>query len=227
MSRVRSISSVSPSGSSPAPSASPATAPSTCRRPRQRPHGQRALEKQQVQVLAERIDRSCSTRWPAGSAPDVPHRRRRSRRSTRSPFRVDEEFRVGAMGLGWDADSRRPIVIEAARRERGGGRRGRSILDDSEEGPDALRVFLSPVQARAFADACREGRLGGPPAVPAVRPAARPHRPRLPAAERLPPLSARSRSDRRSRGPARPGRPRAAAPRADRRSPAGLSTRRT
>ena len=26
------------------------------------------------------------------------------------------------------------------------------VLDDTEEGPDALRVFLSPPQARAFAD---------------------------------------------------------------------------
>jgi uncharacterized repeat protein (TIGR03847 family) len=40
------------------------------------------------------------------------------------------------------------------------------VLDDTEEGPDALRVFLSPVQARAFADRAEKVVSAGRPPCP-------------------------------------------------------------
>ena len=62
---------------------------------------------------------------------------------------VEEEFRVGTMGLGWDAESRSVVVELLAVTEEEVDES--VVLDDTEEGPDALRVFLSPLRARAFA----------------------------------------------------------------------------
>jgi uncharacterized repeat protein (TIGR03847 family) len=106
------------------------------------------LEKQQVSVLAERIAallqevvRRFGSDVPGGEGdPDA------------DPLAVplEEEFRVGTMGLGWDADSRSIVVELLAVSEEEVDES--VVLDDTEEGPDALRVFLSPPQARAFAE---------------------------------------------------------------------------
>jgi uncharacterized repeat protein (TIGR03847 family) len=106
------------------------------------------LEKQQVSVLAERITallqevaRRFGSDVPEGTDdPDA------------DPLAVplEEEFRVGTMGLGWDADSRSIVVELLAVSEEEVDES--VVLDDTEEGPDALRVFLSPDQARAFAE---------------------------------------------------------------------------
>ncbi|HEX8864425.1 MAG TPA: DUF3090 domain-containing protein [Lentzea sp.] len=93
-----------------------------------------ALEKQQVQVLAERI----------GSLLEEVHRRF----GTDVP--VEEEFRVGTMGLGWDAESKAVVIELLAISEEEVDEA--VVLDDTEEGPDAVRVFLSPGAARAFAE---------------------------------------------------------------------------
>lgn len=62
---------------------------------------------------------------------------------------IDSEFRVGTMGLGWDAESG-SVVVELL--ELTEGELDESVvLDDTEEGPDAVRVFLTPLQARQFA----------------------------------------------------------------------------
>ncbi|HEY1969796.1 MAG TPA: DUF3090 domain-containing protein [Pseudonocardia sp.] len=109
------------------------------------------LEKQQVTVLAERIGAllgEISRRFGAEVSSE----------ESESDDLVDteplvvpleEEFRVGTMGLGWDADSRSIVVELLAFTEEEVDES--VVLDDTEEGPDALRVFLSPLQARAFA----------------------------------------------------------------------------
>jgi uncharacterized repeat protein (TIGR03847 family) len=106
------------------------------------------LEKQQVSVLAERISallQEITKRF--GS--DVPAE---TGTDDVDPLAVplEEEFRVGTMGLGWDADSRTIVVELLAVSEEEVDES--VVLDDGEEGPDALRVFLSPVQARQFAE---------------------------------------------------------------------------
>ncbi|MGI9003833.1 MAG: DUF3090 domain-containing protein [Pseudonocardia sp.] len=106
------------------------------------------LEKKQVSVLAERISallQEVERRFGSG----VPEE---SVTTDLDPLAVplEEEFRVGTMGLGWDADSRSVVVELLAVSEEEVDES--IVLDDTEEGPDALRVFLSPVQARAFAD---------------------------------------------------------------------------
>ena len=63
---------------------------------------------------------------------------------------VEEEFRVGTMGLGWDSETSAVVIELLAITE---GEVDESVvLDDTEEGPDAVRVFLTPAEARAFAE---------------------------------------------------------------------------
>ena len=104
------------------------------------------LEKQQVSVLAERMAallEEVVRRFGAEDAEPAD--------SDLDPLAVplEEEFRVGTMGLGWDADSKSIVVELLAVSEEEVDES--VVLDDTEEGPDALRVFLSPLQAREFA----------------------------------------------------------------------------
>ena len=98
------------------------------------------LEKQQVAVLAERIaallvevNRRFGTPLPPETEVD-----------DLSPLvtPVDAEFRVGTMGLGWDAEAQTVVVELLAVTETEFD--ASVVLDDAEEGPDAVRVFLSP-----------------------------------------------------------------------------------
>jgi len=107
------------------------------------------LEKQQVAVLAERIgallvevNRRFGTPLPpeGDDAGDL------------SPLitPVDAEFRVGTMGLGWDSEAQTVVVELLAVTDTEFD--ASVVLDDAEEGPDAVRVFLTPESARQFAN---------------------------------------------------------------------------
>ncbi len=108
------------------------------------------LEKQQVSVLAERV----------GALLDEVQRRFDAELPEETPedlvdtdpleVPVEEEFRVGTMGLGWDAETQAVVVELLAVTEEEIDES--VVLDDTEEGPDAVRVFLSPERARAFAE---------------------------------------------------------------------------
>ena len=107
------------------------------------------LEKQQVAVLAERLAAlldEVHRRFGAEMPPSAPEEQLDVEPLT---VPVEEEFRVGTMGLGWDAESRSVVVELLAVTEEEVDES--VVLDDTEEGPDAVRVFLTPVQARAFA----------------------------------------------------------------------------
>jgi uncharacterized repeat protein (TIGR03847 family) len=108
------------------------------------------VEKQQVQVLAERLgslleeikksfDEQVPDAAPSESVDAEP-----------LTVPVEEEFRVGTMGLGWDAESSAVVIELLAVTEEEIDES--IVLDDSEEGPEALRVFLTPPAARAFAE---------------------------------------------------------------------------
>jgi uncharacterized repeat protein (TIGR03847 family) len=107
------------------------------------------LEKQQVTVLAERISALLIeiTRRFGTEVPEEPAEASVDTDPLTAP--VEEEFRVGTMGLGWDADTSSIVVELLAFTEEEIDES--VVLDDTEEGPDAVRVFLSPVQAQAFA----------------------------------------------------------------------------
>lgn len=107
-----------------------------------------ALEKQQVQVLADRMGlllEEVHRRFGA----DVPPEETEVGDTNPLLTPIDTEFRVGTMGLGWDADAGAVVVELLAVSE---SEIDESVvLDDTEDGPDAVRVFLTPIQAREFA----------------------------------------------------------------------------
>jgi uncharacterized repeat protein (TIGR03847 family) len=120
------------------------------------------LEKQQVSVLADRISallQEVVRRFGSELPDEEPG-------TDLDPLAVplEEEFRVGTMGLGWDAESRSIVVELLAVTEEEIDES--VVLDDTEEGPDALRVFLSPPQARAFADRAERVVSAGRPPCP-------------------------------------------------------------
>ncbi|UEA59079.1 DUF3090 domain-containing protein [Gordonia otitidis] len=106
------------------------------------------LEKQQVQILADRIGALLEEIHRRFGTPIPPPS---DRVGDLSPLvmPVDAEFRVGTMGLGWDAESEAVVVELLAITE---GEFDESVvLDDTDEGPDAVRVFLTTEAAREFA----------------------------------------------------------------------------
>lgn len=107
------------------------------------------LEKQQVAVLAERLAALLEEvrRRFGAEVPPIAADEQVDVEPLSVP--VEEEFRVGTMGLGWDAESRSVVVELLAVTDEEIDES--VVLDDTEEGPDAVRVFLTPLQARAFA----------------------------------------------------------------------------
>lgn len=106
------------------------------------------LEKQQVAILADRIGALLEEIHRRFGTPIPPED---DRVGDLSPLvmPVDAEFRVGTMGLGWDAEAQSVVVELLAVTE---GEFDESVvLDDTDEGPDAVRVFLSTEAAREFA----------------------------------------------------------------------------
>ena len=106
------------------------------------------LEKQQVAVLAERIAAlllEINRRFGTPIPPET------AELEDLSPLitPVDAEFRVGTMGLGWDSEAQTVVVELLAVSETEFD--ASVVLDDAEDGPDAVRVFLTPESARQFA----------------------------------------------------------------------------
>ena len=120
-----------------------------------------ALEKQQVSILADRLEQlldeivaRTGTALPA-SEPDT--------EALSQP--IDEEFRVAAMGLAWDGDAGL-VVIEAQAPAEEPEIAEETLLEDVEEGPDALRVRIEPTRARAFVERARRVIAAGRPPCP-------------------------------------------------------------
>ena len=121
-----------------------------------------SLEKTQVAILADRIEQllddvvtRTGTALPASGEPDVD--------ALEQP--VDEEFRVGAMGLAWDGDSGL-VVIEAQGPTEDTDIAEATLLEDVEDGPDAVRVRIEPGRARAFVVRARSVVAAGRPPCP-------------------------------------------------------------
>ena len=121
-------------------------------------------EKQQVAALAERVDDLLdevqSTR--DASVPD---------RGVAASVDVDpldvpivEEYRVGAMALGWDDASARVVLEFHAVMEE--DEEVPDIADDEADGPDTMRVWLTAASARAFCERARSVVAAGRPPCP-------------------------------------------------------------
>lgn len=105
-------------------------------------------EKQQVAILADRLGsliEEVGRRF--GAAPDAGPLHVQQASGLSTP--VDAEFRVGTMGLAWDGAGSHVIVELLALTEQEVGED--QVLEDREDAPDALRVFLTLAEARAFA----------------------------------------------------------------------------
>jgi uncharacterized repeat protein (TIGR03847 family) len=122
-----------------------------------------ALEKQQVTVLADRLDQlleEVSNGEPdpmlAAALADI----------DALELPIDEEFRVGAMGLAWDEEDGL-IVLEAQAPAEEDQDPAASLLDDeATEGPDAVRVRMLPSMAQAFVTRARRVVAAGRPPCP-------------------------------------------------------------
>ncbi|WP_129838617.1 DUF3090 domain-containing protein [Streptomyces sp. RFCAC02] len=133
-----------------------------------------ALEKAQVEALAERIDELLDevVRRSGGNTtvPAVAPAELADTGPLQTP--VEEEFRVGTMALAWDSDGERMIVeaqalveLEAESEEEFAEAEERLLRDD-ENGPPMLRVRLSGTMARAFAKRALEVVNAGRPPCP-------------------------------------------------------------
>jgi uncharacterized repeat protein (TIGR03847 family) len=121
-----------------------------------------ALEKSQVQVLAERMDELLDEIANRATVVVPPEADIDDLEPLTAP--VDEEFRVAAMGLAWDGDEDAVVVEAVAAGDE--PVEEDAILSDSDEGPDALRVVITPAAARAFVARARRVVAAGRPACP-------------------------------------------------------------
>ena len=110
------------------------------------------LEKQQVQVLAERVDGLLDevVRRTGGEAPVPAAAPLGSEDLDPLDTPVTEEFRVGAMALGWNGDTEL-VIIEAHEIVEDDETEVPDLEEDPDDGPACLRVRLSGAAARAFA----------------------------------------------------------------------------
>ncbi len=121
-----------------------------------------SCEKQQVAVLADRLGSLITevARWFGAQAD--PGIAGEIDLTLTTP--VDAEFRVGTMGLAWDGEGSQVIVELLALSEEEVGED--IVLEDREDGPDALRVFLSLAAARDFAKHAEQVVAAGRPPCP-------------------------------------------------------------
>ncbi len=121
-----------------------------------------SLEKQQVQVLAERLEQMLQEISTRTGVP-VPDPAPADNDSLSQP--IEEEFRVAALGLAWDSDTGH-VVIEAQAPAEDPDTAEETLLEDVAEGPDALRVRIGPDEAMAFAERARRVIAAGRPPCP-------------------------------------------------------------
>ncbi len=122
------------------------------------------VEKEQTIILAERLDALLVEMARRGVA-DIPD-------SYLAPdldldpltAPVVDEFRAGTLALGWNGSS--DLVIVEAHAQQDGDEEVPELNEDSDEGPDVLRVRMSPAQARAFAERARRVVSAGRPPCP-------------------------------------------------------------
>jgi uncharacterized repeat protein (TIGR03847 family) len=124
-----------------------------------------ALEKAQVSVLAERMEELLEEvrRRGAGEVPPASPEPLDDMAPLDAP--VEEEFRVGSMGLAWDGEVDR-VVLEALAQPENEADAEVEPMSDAEVGPAVLRVVLSTELARAFVRRAQRVVAAGRPPCP-------------------------------------------------------------
>jgi uncharacterized repeat protein (TIGR03847 family) len=121
------------------------------------------LEKVQVAALADRLNALLEEldRRGIAEAAEVEAPTREDAEPLDEPLR--EAFRAGTLTLGWDGDRER-VLVEARAQTEDDEDEGLELEDDDADGPDLLRVRITPAAARAFvARAVRIVAAGRPP----------------------------------------------------------------
>jgi uncharacterized repeat protein (TIGR03847 family) len=116
-----------------------------------------ALEKEQVRVLAERLDAMLDMLVRRGAdetVPMVPADDDKDADPLETP--VEEDFRVSVLRIAWDSDAER-VLIEAA---------SEPAEDDDELSGDVLSVRISGSVARAFVSRAESVVAAGRPPCP-------------------------------------------------------------
>jgi uncharacterized repeat protein (TIGR03847 family) len=138
-----------------------------------------ALEKVQVSLLAEKLEElltEASRRFGV-ELPDAPAPAGNDNEPLDTP--VDEEFRVGTLGLAFDVDTT-TVVIEAIEAGEGDAEVDLGVDEDDDDAAvddeddddepdddlDRLRVRLTPEATRAFIDRARRVVAAGRPPCP-------------------------------------------------------------
>jgi len=123
-----------------------------------------ALEKVQVQVLADRLGQLLEEvrRRGVGEVPAVVPRELEDTAPLDAP--VEEEFRVSTMGLAWDGELDRVVVEALAPSD--DEEAEVEPLSDADDGPDALRVRITATAARAFIKRAQRVVAAGRPPCP-------------------------------------------------------------
>jgi len=129
-----------------------------------------ALEKQQVAALAEQMDKLLDEvlRGTSGTAPVPAIAPAETEDLAPLEQPIDEQFRVGTLALGWDAQADRVVIVAQARGEGEAADEDALSIDDdaAEDGPDVLRVRLTGSMARAFAKRAQSVVSAGRPPCP-------------------------------------------------------------
>jgi uncharacterized repeat protein (TIGR03847 family) len=125
-----------------------------------------SLEKQQLSTLADRVNDLLDD-FAAGEAADVAAEAFEDVDPLATP--IEDEFRVGTMSLGWDAE-RRVVIVEChdGQEELDVDEEGEPTLEPEQPGDleTVLRVVIEPGPARAFARRCSKVVAAGRPPCP-------------------------------------------------------------
>jgi uncharacterized repeat protein (TIGR03847 family) len=125
-----------------------------------------SLEKQQVSTLGDRINDLLDD-FAGGEASDAVGEMIEDIAPLDTP--IEDEFRVGTMSIGWDAE-RRVVILEChdGQEEVEVDEEGEPTLEPERPGEfeTVLRVVLVPSQARAFARRCVKVVTAGRPPCP-------------------------------------------------------------
>jgi uncharacterized repeat protein (TIGR03847 family) len=125
-----------------------------------------SLEKQQLSTLADRVNDLLDD-FAEGEATDAVAEAFEDLAPLATP--IEDEFRVGTMSLGWDAE-RRVVIVEChdGQEELVVDEEGDATLEPEQPGEDetVLRIVIDPAPARAFARRCSKVIAAGRPPCP-------------------------------------------------------------
>jgi uncharacterized repeat protein (TIGR03847 family) len=128
-----------------------------------------SLEKQQLSTLADRVNDLLDD-FAAGDASDANVEALEDVAPLATP--IEDEFRVGTMSLGWDAE-RRVVIVECHDEQDAleVDEQGEPVLqpeppEEPGEIQTILRVVIEPASARAFARRCSKVVAAGRPPCP-------------------------------------------------------------